>query len=145
MAAPRRRERLASVIEEVVSELLQREIRDPRVGAAMTSVTRVEVSADVRQAKIYVSVMGDEATRRETMRALERATGFVRSKLGEELTIRHVPAITFQLDRSIEQGDEVLALINKMAAESAGTASGAGTPPGSAGAASEESPQKDGA
>jgi ribosome-binding factor A len=140
MAAPRRRERLASVIEEVVSELLQREIRDPRVGA-MTSITRVEVSADVRQAKIYVSVMGDEATRRETMRALEHATGFVRSKLGEELTIRHVPAITFQLDRSIEQGDEVLALINKMA----GTASGTGTPPGSTGAPPEETPQKDGA
>jgi ribosome-binding factor A len=131
MAAPRRRERLASVIEEVVSELLQREIRDPRVGA-MTSITRVEVSADVRQAKIYVSVMGDEATRRETMRALEHATGFIRTKLGEELTIRHVPAITFQLDRSIEQGDQVLALINKMAAESAGA------PP-------EEPPQKDGA
>jgi ribosome-binding factor A len=145
MAVPRRRERLASVIEEVVSELLQREIRDPRVGAAMTSVTRVEVSADVRQAKIYVSVMGDEATRRETMRALEHASGFVRSKLGEELTIRHVPAITFQLDRSIEQGDQVLALINKMAAESAGTAAGAGAPPESAGAAPEESPQKDGA
>jgi ribosome-binding factor A len=144
MAAPRRRERLASVIEEVVSELLQREIRDPRVGA-MTSITRVEVSADVRQAKIYVSVMGDEATRRETMRALEHAAGFVRSKLGEELTIRHVPAITFQLDRSIEQGDQVLALINKMAAGSAGTESGPGTPAASTGAPPEETPQKDGA
>ena len=144
MAAPRRRERLASVIEEVVSELLQREIRDPRVGA-MTSITRVEVSADVRQAKIYVSVMGDEATRRETMRALEHATGFIRSKLGEELTIRHVPAITFQLDRSIEQGDQVRALINKMAAESAGMASGPGAPTGSAGPPPDETPRKDGA
>jgi ribosome-binding factor A len=138
MAAPRRRERLASVIEEVVSELLQREIRDPRVGAAMTSVTRVEVSADVRQAKIYVSVMGDEATRRETMRALERATGFVRSKLGEELTIRHVPAITFQLDRSLEQGDRVLALINQMAAEAAPAPAPAPDQP-------ERPPEKDGA
>jgi len=115
MASPRRRERLASVIEEVVSELLQREIKDPRV-AGMTSITRVEVTADVRQAKIYISVMGDEAARRDTLRALEHATGFIRSKLGEELTIRHIPAITFQLDRSLEQGDRVLALINEMAA-----------------------------
>jgi ribosome-binding factor A len=115
MANPRRRERLASVIEEVVSELLQREIKDPRV-AGLTSITRVDVTADVRQAKIYVSVMGDEATRQGTVRALEHAAGFIRTKLGEELTIRHVPAITFQLDRSLEQGDHVLALLNEMAA-----------------------------
>ena len=115
MANPRRRERLASVIEEVVSELLLREIKDPRV-AGMTSITRVDVTADVRQAKIYVSVMGDEATRQGTVRALEHAAGFIRTKLGEELTIRHVPAITFQLDRSLEEGDRVLALINQVAA-----------------------------
>jgi ribosome-binding factor A len=114
MASPRRRERLASVIEEVVSELLLREIKDPRV-AGMTSITRVEVTADVRQAKIFISVMGDEAARRDTLRALEHAAGFIRSKLGEELTIRHVPAITFQLDRSLEQGDRVLALMAEVA------------------------------
>jgi ribosome-binding factor A len=114
MASPRRRERLASVIEEVVSELLLREIKDPRV-AGMTSITRVEVTADVRQAKLFISVMGDEAARRDTLRALEHAAGFIRSKLGEELTIRHVPAITFQLDRSLEQGDRVLALMAEVA------------------------------
>ncbi|MGH2355155.1 MAG: 30S ribosome-binding factor RbfA [Chloroflexota bacterium] len=129
MPNPRRRERLASVIEEVVSELLQREIRDPRV-AGLTSITRVEVTSDVRFAKIFVSVMGTEAERQATMRALERATGFIRSKLGEELTIRHVPAITFQLDRSIEEGDRVLALINQMASEA--STAGASQPPGEA-------------
>lgn len=102
------------MIEEVVGELLQREIRDPRV-AGLTSVTRVEVTPDVRFAKIYVSVMGSEEERVATIRALEHATGFVRSKLGEELTIRHVPAVSFQLDRSLEQGDRVLALINQVA------------------------------
>ena len=123
MANPRRRERLASVIEEVVSELLLREIKDPRV-AGMTSITRVDVTADVRQAKIYVSVMGDEATRQGTVRALEHAAGFIRTKLGEELTIRHVPAITFQLDRSLEEGDRVLALINQVAATAPGAPRG---------------------
>jgi ribosome-binding factor A len=109
----RRPERLASLIEQIVSELLLREIRDPRI-AALTSITRVEVSADVRQAKIHVSVMGTEDERRETMGALRRATGFVRSKLGEELTIRHVPEVSFHLDTSLEQGDRVLALLNTL-------------------------------
>ena len=133
MASPRRRERLASIIEEVVSELLQREIQDPRV-SGMTTITRVEVTADVRQAKIFVSVMGDEAARRDTLRALEHAAGFVRSKLGEELTIRHVPAIIFQLDRSLEQGDHVLALLNEMAATVGPDPAAAGAPGASAGA-----------
>jgi ribosome-binding factor A len=133
MASPRRRERLASIIEEVVSELLQREIQDPRV-SGMTTITRVEVTADVRQAKIFVSVMGDEAARRDTLRALEHAAGFIRSKLGEELTIRHVPAITFQLDRSLEQGDRVLALLNEMAATVGPDPAAAATPGAPAGA-----------
>jgi ribosome-binding factor A len=94
----------------------------------------VEVTADVRQAKIFVSVMGDEAARRDTLRALEHAAGFVRSKLGEELTIRHVPAIIFQLDRSLEQGDHVLALLNEMAATVGPDPAGAATPGAPAGA-----------
>jgi ribosome-binding factor A len=113
MADRRRRERLASLIEQIVSELLLREMRDPRI-ASLTSITAVEVSADVSQARIHVSVMGTEEERRETMGALRRATGFVRSKLGEELTIRHVPEVSFHLDTSLERGDRVLALLNTL-------------------------------
>jgi ribosome-binding factor A len=113
MANIRRRERLASVIEQIVAELLQREIKDPRV-AGLTSVTRVEVTQDLGLARIWVSVAGDEAERQETMRGLERARGFVRSKLGGELSIRHIPEVQFVLDRSIEQGDRVLALLNQL-------------------------------
>ena len=113
MPNPRRRERLASLVEQIVSELLQREIKDPRV-SGLTSVTTVEVAADLSAAKIFVSVMGTEEERAGTMRALERAAGFVRSRLGDELTIRHVPEVTFHLDRSIERGDRVLALLNQL-------------------------------
>lgn len=113
MANERRRERLASVIEEVVSELLQRQIKDPRV-SELTSVTRVQVSQDLHLARIWVSVLGDEEQRQDTMRALDRAHGFVRSKLGEQLTIRHVPEVQFVLDRSIEEGDRVLSLLNRL-------------------------------
>ena len=125
MPNPRRRERLASLIEQIVSELLVRDIKDPRIG--FTSITAVEVTPDVSHAKIFVSVMGSEEERSATMRALTHATGFVRSKLGEELTIRHVPEISVQLDRSIERGDHVLALINKISAERA-AADGAAAP-----------------
>ena len=113
MANPRRRERLASLIEEVVSELLQRHIKDPRVHG-LVSITRVEVSQDISHARIHVSVMGTEEERRDTMRALEHATGFVRSRLGDELTIRHVPEVQFVLDRSIEEGDRVLSILNSL-------------------------------
>ena len=113
MPNPRRRERLASLVEQIVSELLQREIKDPRV-SGLTSITAVEVAADLSAAKIFVSVMGTEEERAGTMRALERASGFVRSRLGDELTIRHVPEVTFHLDRSIERGDRVLALLNQL-------------------------------
>ena len=113
MPNQRRRERLNSLIEQIVSQLLQREIKDPRV-AGLTSITRVDISADASHCRIYVSVMGSDEERQSTIRALERATGFVRSKLGEELTIRHVPELQFVLDRSIEQGDRVLALLNAL-------------------------------
>ena len=113
MANPRRRDRLASLIEQVVSELLQRRIKDPRV-TGLVSVARVEVSQDISHARIHVSVMGTEEEKVATMRALERAAGFVRSQLGSELTIRHVPEVTFVLDRSIEQGDHVLSILNKL-------------------------------
>jgi ribosome-binding factor A len=113
MANPRRQARLGSLIEQIVSELLLRQIKDPRVHG-LVSVTRVEVSQDISHAKIFVSVMGSEEERRETMRALQHASGFIRSRLGEELTIRHVPDVQFVLDRSIEQGDQVLAILNRL-------------------------------
>lgn len=110
MPNPRRRERLGSLIEQVISDLI-RQMKDPRV-AGLVSVTRVQVTPDARSARIFISVMGVEEQRRSTMRAIENATGFLRSRLGEQLTIRHVPELQFVLDRSLEQGDRVISLIN---------------------------------
>ena len=110
MPNPRRRERLSSLIEQIISELI-RQMKDPRV-AGLVSVHRVEVAPDARLARIFVSVLGSEDDRRSTIRGLEHATGFLRSRLGDELTIRHVPELQFVLDRSIEEGDRVIALMN---------------------------------
>jgi len=112
MPNPRRRERLGALIEEILSELI-RQMKDPRV-AGMVSLTRVQVTQDASLARIFVSVMGSDDDRKGTMRALEHATGFLRSRLGSELTIRHVPELQFILDRSIEEGDRVIALLNKI-------------------------------
>lgn len=113
MPDPRRRERLASVIEQIVSQVLSRELRDPGL-EGITSITKVDVAADLSVTKLHVSIMGDELKRQSTMRALERASGFVRRRLAEELTIRQAPEVIWVLDRSIERGDRVLALLSTL-------------------------------
>ena len=112
MPKPRRRERLDALIEQILSELI-RGMKDPRV-TGLVSVARVQVTQDASLARVFISVMGTEDERQATIRALDHARGFLRSKLGDELTIRHVPELQFVLDRSIEEGDRVLRLINQL-------------------------------
>ena len=112
MPNTRRRERLDALIEQILSELI-RQMKDPRV-AGLVSVARVQVTQDASLARVFISVMGSEDERQATIRALDHARGFLRSKLGDELTIRHVPELQFVLDRSIEEGDRVLRLINQL-------------------------------
>jgi len=108
---PHRPERLAEVIKKEVSEIL-RTMKDPRIG--FVSVTTVEVSTDLRYAKIYVSVFGDEAQQEDTWRALQRAQGFVRTELGRRIRLRHTPEVTFVLDRSIDEGARLIRLIDDL-------------------------------
>lgn len=112
---PMRAERLAEVIRAEASAIIQRGLKDPRIG--FVSITDVVVSADLRHAKIFVSVLGDEEAKRGTMAALERATGFVRSELGARVAVRFVPEILFRLDDSIERGTRINALLRKVAEE----------------------------
>jgi ribosome-binding factor A len=112
MPNSRRRERLGALIEEILSDLI-RQMKDPRV-AGLVSVARVQVTPDASVARVFISIMGSEDERKGTIRALEHATGFLRSQLGQQLTIRHVPQLQFTLDRSIEEGDQVLRLINQI-------------------------------
>src|SRR5262249_9304315 len=87
-------------------------MKDPRIGFA--SITDVEVSADLRHAKVFVSVMGGEEEQRATMASFDRATGFLRHELAQRLTIRHTPELAFRLDQSIARGAHVLDLINQV-------------------------------
>jgi ribosome-binding factor A len=110
-----RSERLAEAIKEDVSGIIQRDLRDPRIG--FVSITSVVVSHDLRHAKIFVSVLGDDDAKRRTMQGLERARGHVRSALGARLEIRFVPEILFRLDESIERGSRVVALMREVSKE----------------------------
>ncbi len=115
MAHNRRQDQLGEQIAVDLSELIQMRLKDPRVGFA--SVTSVEVSADLRHAKVFVSVLGSEEEQRATMRALEHATGFLRHELAQLLNIRYTPEISFRLDESIARGARVIELMRQVQAE----------------------------
>jgi ribosome-binding factor A len=110
----RRIERLNHLIRDILSELLQRQLKDPRLSDFVT-VTRVSVSPDLQHAKVFVSVMGSESDQGETLKALYSASGFLRKELGARLTLRHIPQLSFQYDNSIERGSYVFHLIEQVA------------------------------
>ena len=111
-----RPERVASVIQQVVSEAIAQKLSDPRI-ATMTSVTRVEVTHDLEHAKVFVSVMGDAAVQRRTMQGLKSAAGMVQKLLAGELPIRQCPHLSFHLDESIKRAAETYRLIDEAMAE----------------------------
>jgi ribosome-binding factor A len=130
MAKKWRQDQLGEVIAQELSDLIRTRLKDPRVGFA--SITDVEVSHDIQHAKVFVSVMGSAQEQRDTLAALEHATGFLRHELAQRLTIRHTPELIFRLDTSIEHGTHLLNLIQQV---EAGAATGA-APAGSASATS---------
>lgn len=111
-----RPERVASVIQQVVSEAIAQKLSDPRI-EPMTSVTRVDVSHDLEHAKVFVSVMGGDAVQRRTMQGLKSAAGLIQKLLAGELPIRQCPHLRFQLDESIKRAAETYRLIDEAMAE----------------------------
>src|SRR5512146_2953663 len=104
-----RTDRLDSQIQQELMGLLQREMKDPRLGFA--TVTRVETARDLGHVTAWVSVLGSDDERAATMTALDDATPWLRRKLGERLRLRHVPVLSVRRDDSIETGDRVLRLL----------------------------------
>lgn len=106
-----RAQRLAEVIRTEASNIIRQGLSDPRIG--FISITDVVVSGDLRHAKIFVSVLGDQEAKQRTMAGLDRATGHVRSQLSARLAMRFVPEILFRLDESIERGARVASLLRE--------------------------------
>lgn len=107
-----RTDRLDSQIRAELAELLQREMKDPRLGFA--TITRVETARDLGTAKVWVSIMGTEIEREKTMKALTDAAPWLRRQLGGRLAVRHIPQLVIRHDDSIEAGDRVLRLLREI-------------------------------
>jgi ribosome-binding factor A len=107
-----RTDRLDSQIRAELMDLLQREMKDPRLG--FVTITRVETARDLGSARVWVSVYGDESERAASMDALARAAPWLRRKLGERLQVRHVPQLVMRPDDSIEAGDRVLRILREI-------------------------------
>jgi ribosome-binding factor A len=104
--------RLRELMKKEVSEILQREMKDPRIG--FVSVTDVELSADLRHAKIFVSIFGDAEAKTKTMEGLVSAQGFVRTALAHRIRLRRIPEVLFRMDESIERGARVNRLLRQV-------------------------------
>lgn len=108
--------RLIRINQEVMhdlSNILREDLKDPRV-SPLTSVVKVDTTADLKFCKVYVSVMGDEREQKETMVGLKSSSGHIRSELAHRTNLRNTPQLSFVLDHSIEYGVEISALIDKV-------------------------------
>ncbi len=112
----RREDQLSGAITRELSDLIRTRMKDPRIGFA--SITGVELSHDLRYAKVFVSVLGTQRNSARRCAAWDSATGFLRHELAQRLTIRHVPEISFHLDESIARGARVLDLLKQVEQES---------------------------
>jgi len=109
----RRTERLNKVIKQEISKLLEREVNDPRL-SSLISVTQVSLSTDLRYAKIFVSLLGDENSKAEMLAGFNAASGFLRKELASQLRLRYAPQLSFCYDDSIERGARLLKLIGQV-------------------------------
>ena len=112
----RRIERVNELLRAEISELLQRQLNDPRLGG-LVSITEVVTSPDLRHAKVFVSVLGTPEEKAEVMKALKSAAGFMRRELTPRLNLRHIPELSFWDDTSIERGARVLQLLKEVSEE----------------------------
>ncbi|RLC95339.1 MAG: 30S ribosome-binding factor RbfA [Chloroflexi bacterium] len=109
----RRLERVNSLVRQEISDLLQREVKDPRLGGLVT-ITEVSTSRDLRHAKVLVSVIGSDSEQKEVLATLTTASGFMRRELSRRLRLRRIPELVFEYDESIDRGAHVLQLISQV-------------------------------
>jgi ribosome-binding factor A len=114
----RRSERLEDQLRIDLSDLLQREVTDPRLlNGALISITDVELTEDLRYARVYVSILGSDEQVHEAFAGIRHATGFLRHELAKRVTMRFVPEIVFQLDPSVQRGARVMELLKQIEEE----------------------------
>src|SRR5687767_3168549 len=106
---------VGEMLREELTDIIRREVKDPRVG--FMSITRVDVPVDLRTARVYVSVLGTDDERQATLAALRSAAGFIRRHLKPRLRMRQIPDLEFRDDRSMEYADQMARTLREVAAE----------------------------
>jgi ribosome-binding factor A len=113
--AASRTARVGDQIRVEIADLLARVVQDPGIG--FLTITHVKVTPDLQQARVYYTTLGDERARKESRRALERVTPFLRRQIGQRLRLRRVPELQFFFDESIERGDRIEQILQELNAE----------------------------
>jgi ribosome-binding factor A len=103
--------RVDEAVRAVLSEAIAKDLQDPRVG--FVTVTGVKTSPDLRHARVYVSVLGDEQTRADSLAGLRSAHGFLQSRVAAELILKHTPTISFEYDESVDRGMRISRLLDE--------------------------------
>ena len=122
----RRLLKAAEAIREVVSMAILADLRDPRIRDV--TVTHVEVAADMRHAKVHVSIMGNEAQQNLSLRGLQSAAGFLQSKIAEQIDTRYTPRLTFVLDQGVKKSIEMARLLREVLPPEGGNSTETGLP-----------------
>lgn len=107
-----RANRVAEQMKKELTDIIGRKMKDPRIG--FVTVTDVRVTGDLQQATVYVSVLGDEEQKQNTLIGLAKATGFIRSEIGKRIRLRITPEIAFEWDESIDYGNRIETLISQI-------------------------------
>ncbi|WP_227395500.1 30S ribosome-binding factor RbfA [Jeotgalibacillus aurantiacus] len=107
-----RSNRVGEQMKKELGDIIGRKIKDPRIG--FVTVTDVEVTGDLQQATVYITVLGDEEQRENTLRGLVKAKGFIRSEIGQRIRLRKTPELLFEFDESIETGNRIESLIRDL-------------------------------
>jgi ribosome-binding factor A len=107
-----RANRVGEQMKKELGEIISRKIKDPRIG--FVTVTDVQVTGDLQQATVYISVLGDEKQRENTLMGLAKAKGFIRSEIGQRIRLRKTPEILFEFDESIDYGNKIDILLHQI-------------------------------
>ncbi len=116
MGSQRRIERLNSLLKEVISDVIRKQVKNPHL-PNLTTITGVDVTRDLKHAKVFVSVIGDEQVKKKAIDALQSASGFISVHSSKQVVLRYFPELTFIIDNSVEKQMRIDSLISKIEEE----------------------------
>jgi ribosome-binding factor A len=112
MPSSKRSEQLGKALKKVINNIIYKKINDPRI--KFVTLTKIQVSSDLKYAKIYITILGDENHKKKCLKGLKNATNFIRGEIGRELEIRYVPEIHFIIDKEMEYQYKILNIVSEI-------------------------------